>query len=194
MHADTGEALADNVGSREAPPEIAPELGTVPLSAIHRVNEFVCPKSPRVEAFLRGDCQEYLKCNYCRVFVWPDPNDPGRVLGYYSLSACIVQRAVLSGSVQKKTPGGVGAPVILIGFMGKTVGAPDDFGPVLIYDAALRVSRITDIGIWGIALNPENETLAKWYEKKADFRRAKMPDDEVPLMYARLDWLLDLKK
>jgi hypothetical protein len=196
MHADTGVAERSDDRSGEAPREDAPPLGTVPLDDSHRTAEFKCTKSARVERFLHADFRDMLKHNYCKVFVWPDKDDPGRILGYYSLSASTVQRSLLSGSIQKKVPGGIPAPVVLLGFMGKTDGVDKGFGRVLIYDAALRAVRIAEhVGVWGMALDAENQGLANWYEK-VGFSRVKKPpgtpeEAEDPLfMYARLDRLL----
>jgi len=126
-----------------------------------------------VEAFLRDECSDLVEKNYCRVFVWPDPEDRSRILGYYSLSACLVARAELNNRFQRRAPKGIPVPMALIGYMGKTEGATQGLGPLLIQDAAKRVARITDIGIWGLCLDAENQKLAEWYEEKIGFTPAR---------------------
>jgi hypothetical protein len=71
----------------------------------------------------------------------------------------------LNNRYQRRAPGGIPVPMALVGFMGRAAAAPAGFGAVLIHDAALRVSRITDLPCWGLALHPENGPLATWYEK-----------------------------
>ncbi len=114
---------------------------------------------------MRADCDDLIVNNYCKVFIWPDPDAPARILGYYSLSACLVAREELNNRFQRKAPKGIPVPMVLIGFMGKTNGVPEGFGAALILDAARRVHRIKDIGIWGLGLDAENDALVKWYTK-----------------------------
>ena len=93
---------------------------------------------------------------------------------------------------------GFSSPAILIAGLlwivsragAKADGIQKGFGGVLIHDAALRVSRIKDIGIWGIALDAENEKLAQWYGTKG-FQAAK---EQPKLMYGRLDRFLTPQK
>lgn len=139
-------------------------LGTVPLAETHRCQEFACTRSGRVQQFIRGDCRKLISKNYTKVFIRPDPADHGRILGFYSLSAFLVQKDELQNKHDRHAPKGLPAPVALIGFMGKADGVPKGFGPALIHDAALRVSRIQDLGIWGLALDAENDALVGWYE------------------------------
>jgi hypothetical protein len=71
--------------------------------------------------------------------------------------------------------------------MGKTNGAPQGFGATLILDAARRVERITDIGIWGLALDAENDDLVRWYSTKVGFTLAR---NKARFMYGPLSAFL----
>lgn len=164
MHdATKGAHGADVAGSGTAPQPDLPPLGTVSLSPDHDVGAFDCSRSARVQSFLRDEAPKYVGLRYCNVFIWPHPDDPSRVWGFYTLSSCNIQRPELINKHERKVPKGLPVPVALIGYMGKADGAPKGFGGVLIADAALRVSRSSDIAAWGLALEPENEQLAKWY-------------------------------
>src|SRR5215469_18751304 len=113
MHEGAGTTEPSNAGSSGAASASSESLGTVPLDGSHRVDAFKCSRSERVQGFIQGACKEFLKHNYCKVFVWPNPDDPTDVLGYYSLSSSLIFRAELSGSLQKKVPGGIPVPVVL---------------------------------------------------------------------------------
>lgn len=167
MHdASSGAERRDEGRGGSAQEAAAPQLGTVPLSERHDVASFVCSRSVRVQAFLRTEAAGYSGINYTKVFVWPDPKDPIRILGYYTLSSCLVARQELSNKHERKAPKGIPVPVALIGYMGKTDGVQPGFGAVLIHDAAVRVSILQEnIGIWGLALDAENEGLAQLYKK-----------------------------
>jgi hypothetical protein len=128
--------------------------------------------------------------NYCRVFVLPNPDDANEIWGFYTLSPSALVRSRTSTRDQKKIPGGIPVPVILIGFMGRHEGAPKGLGESLIVDAARRVRRNPDIPAWGLVLDseggPDNEKLWKWYQDQG-FVPAK-PDDrgKSGLLYAPL--------
>ncbi len=112
---------------------------------------------------MRNDARKYLDLGYSKVFVWPNPEDPTDVWGYYTLSASTVARADLINRHERKAPKGLPVPVALIGYMGRSESAVRGLGAVLIHDAALRVSRNVDIATWGLALEPEVEGLVPWY-------------------------------
>lgn len=163
MHDEPAQAVQGDGGSREIASglDLKP-LGTIPLSAAHNVKDFTS-RSARVQGFIRDDEGGLIANGYCRVFVWPDPSDPSKILGFYSLAPCSIERAELINRHERKAPHGIPVPMALIGFMGRAPSTPTGFGAVLIHDAALRVSRVHDLRCWGLALHPENTQLAKRY-------------------------------
>ena len=165
MHDEPGPAIKADGGSREIAqtPALRP-LGTVYLSAAHNLSGFTS-RSTRIQGFIQNEVQEYLAKRYCSVCVWPHPDDPSRILGFYTLAACSIEREELNNrfSRKNKTIGGIAVPMALVGYMGKSVDAPKGFGGTLILDAAIRAARSEDIPVWGLALHPENDSLAKWY-------------------------------
>jgi hypothetical protein len=62
------------------------------------------------------------------------------------------------------------APVVRIGFMGRSDRAEPGIGRGLISDAARRVYRNPDIAAWGLVLEsedgPQNKKLWEWYQKQ----------------------------
>jgi hypothetical protein len=122
------------------------------------------------------------------VFIFPNPEDPTEIWGYYTLSPTELARGEISGSQQKKVPKGIPVPLQRIGFMGRHDDAPRGVGAGLIHDAALRVYR-EGTG-WGLTLDIEggieNTKLAEWYES-VGFTRAKF---RVGVMYGPLQRFL----
>src|SRR5260370_36686417 len=193
MHEQTGQAVRENVGrDSPAPGNGLARLGTVRLNAEHDVKSF-SSESTRVQNFIHNDDQRLISSGYCRVFVWQDPENPMKVLGFYSLAACSIEREELNNRFQRKTPGGVPAPMALIGFMGRSPDTPKGFGASLVHDAALRVSRIEDIPFWGLALHPENERLAAHYESLGSVRGSVWTKNKEkrPVMYGPLSNFLE---
>jgi GNAT superfamily N-acetyltransferase len=143
-----------------------------------------------VGSFFPEDYPELEPHNYCRVFVLPDPNDPTGIFGFYTLSPTALVRSRTSGSEQKRIPGGLAVPLILIGFMGRDDKAPKGLGAALLVDAARRVRRNPDIPAWGLALDSEggsdNAKLWNWYQKQG-FTPAKADaEGRHGIMYASL--------
>jgi len=163
-------------------------LVTVALEKRHRVDEFKCSRSARVERFFIDDWPQLNAAKYCKVFVLEDLDDNNGIVGYYTLSAAILEKSAYSNSDERRAPMGLSAPMVRIGFMGKRDGAPSGVGEMLIADAANRVSRISDLGISGIVLEPEGglETrLAQFYQRQG-FKKCR----KVASMYALLKDLL----
>jgi hypothetical protein len=111
-------------------------------------------------------------------------------LGFYTLSPTALVRSRTTGSEQKRIPGGLAVPLILIGFMGRDDKTEKGIGAALIVDAARRVHRTPDIPAWGLALDseggPDNAKLWDWY-KNQGFTPAKQDEEgRVGLMYASL--------
>jgi hypothetical protein len=182
MLCETTETDSGDGGRGEPAPAARGEdkLNTVPLSSAHRMADFQCARSERVQKFFTTEWPELGPLHYCRAFVWPDPDDPTRILGYYTLSAAVIVRADLKSGDNKRMPRGIPVPVALIGFLGRDDRAQKKLGSALLYDAALRVSMIEDIGIWGLALDAENhgieadqDKLVLWY-RKMGFKSTKL--------------------
>jgi hypothetical protein len=134
--------------------------------------------------------------NYCRVFILANPADKTEVFGFYTLSPSCFPRSNATGSEQKRIPGGIPVPMMLLGFMGRSDGAPKGLGAALVAEAARRVHQSTDLAAWGLTLEAEggrDTRLWDWY-KKIGFVPAKItPASPTPpgLMYAPLRRLFD---
>jgi hypothetical protein len=165
-------------------------LATVALGAEHQTASFKCSRSARVQGFFTHEWPELQKRNYCKVFVLENPSDPNLIWGYYTLSSAVLQKSNLSNSDEKRGPLGFHAPMVRIGFMGRDDTAEKGVGKILVVDAARRAARITDLGIWGIVLEPEggkdtNPKLWNWY-RSMQFTEAR----GTPSMYAPLQKLI----
>jgi hypothetical protein len=156
----------DNPGGTATPATVQEALVTVPHSLRHRTKNFVCQKSPRVAGFFTNEAVIMIPRRYCRVFILPNPDDETEVWGYYTLSAALLDKAAMTRPDEKKVPPWP-APMARIGFMGTDDRAERGLGRGLLIDAARRVARNNDIGVWGIVLEseggPTNSKLWSWY-------------------------------
>jgi len=166
-------------------------LVTVGLNfSIHRTSDFRCARSERVQGFFANEFPKFLERNYCRVFVLQDPDDQSKILGFYTLSPGLVEKAEVTTQLQKKTMPGLPIPMVRIGFMGRDDAVPATLGlgGVLLRDAALRVHRCGDLTAWGLYLDAETEQLAtNFYQAKVSFKSTK---SKPLVMYAPLKQLL----
>jgi hypothetical protein len=56
-----------------------------------------------------AECVEFVNKNYCRVFVLPDPDDPTRILGFYTLSMSLLLKDLITKSDQRRVVRGLAA-------------------------------------------------------------------------------------
>lgn len=141
---------------------------TVRLTEHHRVAEFCCSKSDRVQQFFSRECPALIAANYCRVFILASPADEGLIWGYYTLSPALIVRNEATGSDQKRIPKGLPIPAMRIGFLGRDDRALPGLGASLVLDAARRVHNSIDVAAWGLMLDAEggrdNKPLWSWYQ------------------------------
>ena len=187
-------AIAGDIGRGGASQAIKEEsLATTALSPLHRVSDFICSRSERVTRFLQTQASRWVEQRLCGAFVFPDPNDPTRIWGFYTLSQYVLTRDDMRRADRDQALVS-SVPMALIGFMGKQDGTPRGLGAALVIDAATRAYRHADIPAWGIAVEPEggtgNEKLWNWY-REIGFIPAKT---KPSLMYAPYASLIpDLK-
>ncbi|MFO1086284.1 MAG: hypothetical protein U1E21_17140 [Reyranellaceae bacterium] len=184
--ADAGSAAGGSnvAGSHQEEP-----LATVPLAEQHRVADFRCSKSQRINDFFAKECPLFLKNNYCRVFVLANPDDPTDIWGYYTLSPSLLLRAHSTNSDQRKVPSGLPIPMVRIGFMGRSDSAPKGLGSALIVDAARRVHRNRDLAAWGLMLDAEGGPGTKlwtWYLEQGFMQADAKNNTQSGVMYGAL--------
>src|SRR5262245_37941117 len=103
MHADTPHTdPVDSQGGRPVEAALQTRLITVPLCEIHRVADFACSNSERVQNFFYKEATILIPGNYCRVFVAPNPADETQIWGYYTLSAALLIKEHLSNADEKR--------------------------------------------------------------------------------------------
>jgi hypothetical protein len=124
----------------------AEPLKTTPLRPDHRITDFRCERSERVQNFFHREMPRYMARGYCRVLILPDPTDPTGIWGYYTLTPSSLRPEDLTNSQRRRVIGGIPIPMMLIGFMGRDDRVPKEMelGSALLVDAA-RVSTAAKI-------------------------------------------------
>ncbi len=172
-------------------------LKTVPIRPEHRITDFRCQRSPRVEGFFVRDMPRLVARGYCRVFILPDPADATGVWGYYTLSPAQIDFESLTKNQQRQIIGHMPIPLMRVGFMGRDDRVPKEYelGKALLVDAARRVHCSEDITAWGLILEAEgglnNVKLYNWYRDTMKFTAIRdSASSETASLYCPLRRLL----
>ena len=126
-------------------------------------HSFQCGQ-PRLDEYIRRYASQDIRRNVARVFVATPTSCPGRLAGFFTLSAGSVSCTELPESLSKKLPS-YPVPVALIGrlavdveFRGKGLGA------ILLADACQKVAAASAVlAIAGIVVDAKDEEASGFY-------------------------------
>jgi GNAT superfamily N-acetyltransferase len=168
------------------PPAFATATHFAPLSQHHLRLEFKCRSDDDLGDWFRTKARQFDARGYARVWVWAPDDDPGLVLGYFTLTATDILREQLPGSPKELTR----IPSVLIGKLARSEAAPKGSGAYLL-NAALKkaLEASNTLGLRYVVLDAINENVAVWYEGFG-FQRARVPQGEH-VRLVRLTMLMD---
>lgn len=137
-----------------------------PLARQHDRAAFDCGVEP-LNGFLRTTAMQHQDKGVSRSFVLADPaaSSPGRILGYFTLSACEGLAAQLPDTLAKRLPRHI--PAVLLGrlavdreFQGQ------GYGGSLLVEAIRRVAATSSqIGIAGLFVDAKDAQAISFYQK-----------------------------
>ncbi|HXT41210.1 MAG TPA: GNAT family N-acetyltransferase [Candidatus Angelobacter sp.] len=156
--------------------------------AIHRREEFSC-ESPELTEFLRTRARKEAKARASACFVIVPVADPGRVAGFYTLSATTVELEKLPPELARKLPKYPRMPATLLGRLARALEFKGQgLGDLLMVDALKRAYENSSvIGSVAVVVDPKNENAAKFYSTfgfhPLDGQKMFLPMKAIP------DWL-----
>jgi len=123
------------------------------LGSHHRRREFSCGEQS-LDEYIRRYARQDAKRNVSKVFVASPPDDPGKILGYYTISAGSVQTPQLPMGVQKRLPK-YPVPVALLGRLAiSREHQGGGLGKILLADALKRIVQASEIlGVYAIVVD-----------------------------------------
>ena len=141
------------------------ELFITPLNKRHDRKNFDCGEAS-LDLYLHRYANQDIRRRVNRVFVASPPDEPQRVIGYYSLSAGSLAAADLPNKFRHRLPR-YPVPVALLGrlaadrsYQGQGLGA------VLIADALQRIALASQVmGVYAVMVDALNETAAEFYRQ-----------------------------
>lgn len=156
-----------------------------PLSvAKHRRNEFVC-ESRELTEFLRTRARKEMQARSSACFVLVAEADPGRIVGYYTLSQTAVAMRELPEAVTKRLPRYPQLGATLIGRLARDLAWKGKaVGRLLLIDALRRcVRHSAEVGAVLVVTDPKDDKARAFYEshgfRALDGRRMFMPMSEL---------------
>jgi predicted GNAT family N-acyltransferase len=152
--------------------------------AHHRREEFTC-ESPELTDFLRKRARKEMDARTSACFVLVAANDPGRIVGYYTLSQTSVALEKLPEAVTKKLPRYREMGATFIGRLARDIRwRGKEIGRLLLIDALRRSVRLrTEAGAVVAVTDPKDQKAKTFYEaygfKALDERRLFIPMKEL---------------
>ncbi len=153
-------------------------------AAKHRRDEFAC-ESPELTEFLRTRARKEMQARASACFVLVAEGDPGRIVGYYTLSQTAVVLGQLPEAVAKRLPRYPQLGATLIGRLARDLAwKGKDVGRLLLIDALRRcVRHSAEVGAVVVVTDPKDEKARTFYERHGfmplDERRMFMPMSEL---------------
>lgn len=139
-------------------------LTVEPLASHHDRASFSCGE-PSLDRYIRRQASQDARRRVARVFV-ASGEPPGRVAGYYTLSAASFERDDLPAEVARRLPH-YPVPAAVIGRLAVDVRSQGSgLGEVLLLDAIRRVVRAGDtIGVYAVVVDALHERASAFYER-----------------------------
>ena len=138
-----------------------------PLSAAkHRRNEFTC-ESVELTEFLRTRARKEMEARASACFVLVLADDPGRIAGYYTLSAAEVVTAELPEAMTRKLPRYHSLPATLLGRLARDLAfRGQGIGELLLMHALSTVAEVTErMATTAVVVDAKDEAAKAFYMK-----------------------------
>ena len=145
----------------------------------HDRNGFDCG-SAELNDYLRKYARQNHETGGAKTFIAVPPDEPARVLGYYSISPGAIEFARVPARLTKKL-GRYEVPVFRLGRLGISRSLQGQgLGAELLLAAGVRaLSVASQIGGVALAIDAKDERAAGWYER---FGAARLLDDPLKLI------------
>jgi GNAT superfamily N-acetyltransferase len=136
-----------------------------PLNDGHDRSDFNC-EVESLNRYIKKQAGQDIKRRISRVFVATPATPPGKVIGYYSLSALSIELFQLPEKMARKLPRHP-LPAALIGRLAVSKDAQGEgFGKMLLADAIKRTIFISDqIAIHAMVVDAVDENAKRFYEQ-----------------------------
>jgi GNAT superfamily N-acetyltransferase len=135
----------------------------LPLQSHHDTEAFSCGNNA-LDKWFHRIAKQHLSKGISRTYVAENPQDPGAILGFYSLTVGEAQTATLPATIAKALPRKI--PIVLLGRLGVDAHSQGKgLGGLLLVDALQRTVRVSNqVGIAAILVDAKDENAALFYQ------------------------------
>ena len=144
----------------------SPEFQIEPFDpSRHRRDEFKCESAPLTE-FLHKRARKEMDAKVSACFVLVPVSDPGRISGFYTLSAAEITTTDLPEQFKKRLPNYQRMPATLLGRLARDSSFKGQgIGDRLMYDALARtLAGSREIGSLAVITDPKDDKAAAFYQ------------------------------
>jgi len=154
--------------------------------AKHRRMEFQC-ESPELTEFLKTRARKEMLARASACFVLVPLNDPGKIAGFYTLSATTILLSAIPSELAKPFPRYPTLPATLLGRLARDLSfRGSGLGDYLITDALRKaIQNTVVIGSVAVVTDPKDEKAASFYTQYGfrtcggTWRRLMLPMTEI---------------
>jgi len=141
------------------------DLIIAPLGKQHDRKSFRCGE-PSLDQYLYHYASQDIRRHVNRVFVASPPHTPGRVIGYYSLSAGSLDATALPDALRRRLPR-YPVPVVLLGRLAIAESHQGmGLGSILLADALQRVVQASEVmAVYAVVVDALNDRVAEFYRQ-----------------------------
>jgi GNAT superfamily N-acetyltransferase len=154
--------------------------------AKHRRAEFHC-ESPELTEFLRTRARKEMQARASACFVLAPISDPGKIAGYYTLSATTIHLSEIPPELAKRFPRYPNLPATLLGRLARDLAfRGTGLGDYLLTDALRKaLSNTVVIGSVAVVTDPKDEKAGAFY-KQYGFRACEVTGGRLMLPMAEI--------
>lgn len=136
-----------------------------PLCSIHNRNNFQCGNE-RLNNYIKKQARQDVKRRISRIFVAVEPEQPGDIVGYLTLSTLSIELNHLPEPLAQKLPKH-SIPAALLGRLAVSQQAQrHGVGKMLLVDAIKRTLAISDeIAIYAMIVDAINKDAQQFYQQ-----------------------------
>ena len=131
----------------------------------HRREEFDCGVDA-LNDYLKKRARKEMEAGLAVCFVAVPESDPGRIAGFYTLSAATILTTALPEAVTKKLPRYGEFPATLLGRLARSIDFKGQgLGDRLMMSAFARAADAAEEVAWAIVTDPKDDNARRFYEE-----------------------------
>ena len=159
------------------------------LASNHDRESFACGNEA-LDRYIRAQAGQHMRRHLATCFILADRNEPGRILGFYTLAAASIDLQGLPQSMAKRLPRYPRLPATLLGRLAVSLEQRGQgLGEILLLDALARALS-SEIASFAVTVDPIDEAARRFYQRYRflplglDERRLFLPMSDIAQLFS----------